>query len=89
MGDRASRPHRIANRTPPHLFRQVVHLRRKKRLSPIQIGARLGIPASGMIERLVHHADAFARCYRLRKRDLSCPSPATPPTRPPRRVSSP
>jgi len=46
MGDRSSRAHRVANRTPVHLVRRVVHLRWKKRLSPIAIGARLGMPAS-------------------------------------------
>lgn len=46
MGDRSSRPHHVANRTPPFLVRKVVHLRWKKRLSPIAIGARLGMPAS-------------------------------------------
>jgi len=44
MADRSSRPHRIANKTPQHKVRQVVHW--KKRLSPIEIGARLGMPAS-------------------------------------------
>ncbi|WP_448060548.1 IS481 family transposase [Cellulomonas hominis] len=46
MGDRSSRPHRVANRTPPYRVRKIVHLRWKKRLSPIEIGARLGMPAS-------------------------------------------
>ena len=45
MGDRSSRPHHVANRTPPFLVRKVVHLRWKKRMSPIAIGARLGMPA--------------------------------------------
>lgn len=46
MADRSSRPHRIANKTPTHQVKKVVHLRWKKRLSPIEIGARLGMPAS-------------------------------------------
>lgn len=46
MADRSSRPHRIANKTPQHRVRKVVHLRWKKRLSPVEIGARLGMPAS-------------------------------------------
>jgi transposase InsO family protein len=46
MQDRSSRPHHVANRTPQHLVRKVVHLRWKKRMSPIEIGARLGMPAS-------------------------------------------
>jgi transposase InsO family protein len=46
MTDRSSRPHRVANRTPRHQVRKIVHLRWKQRLSPIEIGARLGMPAS-------------------------------------------
>ena len=46
MADRSSRPHRIANKTPTYQVKKVVHLRWKKRLSPIEIGARLGMPAS-------------------------------------------
>jgi len=46
MGDRSSRPHTVANKTPTHRVKQVVHLRWKKRMSPIEIGARLGMPAS-------------------------------------------
>ena len=46
MGDRSSRPHRVANRTPPARVRKIVHLRWKQRLSPIEIGARLDMPAS-------------------------------------------
>ncbi|WP_448062693.1 IS481 family transposase [Cellulomonas hominis] len=46
MADRSSRPHHVANRTSPYRVRKIVHLRWKKRLSPIAIGARLGMPAS-------------------------------------------
>jgi transposase InsO family protein len=46
MADRSSRPHRQANRTPRPVVRKIVHLRWKQRLGPIQIGDRLGIPAS-------------------------------------------
>ncbi|MDQ0863254.1 hypothetical protein QF036_000835 [Arthrobacter globiformis] len=46
MTDRSSSPHRVANRTPPHLVRKVVHLRWKQRLGPVAIGAKLAMPAS-------------------------------------------
>jgi transposase InsO family protein len=46
MQDRSSRPHRSPRRTPPGSVRAVVHLRWRKRLGPVAIGARLGMPAS-------------------------------------------
>jgi transposase InsO family protein len=46
MADRSSRPHRSPNRTPAPVVRQIVALRWKKRLSPIEIGTRLGVPPS-------------------------------------------
>jgi transposase InsO family protein len=46
MRDRSSRPHRQPNRTPPPVVRKIVHLRWKQRLGPIEIGDRLGMPAS-------------------------------------------
>ncbi|HET8960802.1 IS481 family transposase [Nocardioides sp.] len=46
MVDRSSRPHHQPNRTPAPVVRKIVHLRWKQRLGPIQIGDRLGIPAS-------------------------------------------
>ena len=46
MADRSSRPHRVANQTSPYRVRKIAHLRRKKRLSPIAISARVRIPAS-------------------------------------------
>jgi transposase InsO family protein len=64
MADRSSRPHRSPDRTPPHLVRKIVHLRWKKRLGPVAIGAKLGIPASTVHVVLVrcrlnrlHHVD--------------------------------
>lgn len=64
MGDRSSRPHRSPNRTSPELVRKVVHLRWKKRLGPVGIGGRLGMPASTVHAVLVrcrlnrlHHVD--------------------------------
>jgi transposase InsO family protein len=70
MGDRSSRPHRIANRTPQHRVRQVVHLRWKKRLSPIAIGARLGMPAS-----TVHAVLTRCRLNRLSHVDVRTGEP--------------
>ena len=46
MQDRSSRPHSSPNKTPRTLVRKVVHLRWKKRLGPVGIGAQLGMPAS-------------------------------------------
>jgi transposase InsO family protein len=64
MIDRSSRPHRSPNRTPQHLVRKIVHLRWKKRLGPVAIGAKLAIPASTVHVVLVrcrlnrlHHVD--------------------------------
>ena len=64
MVDRSSRPHHSPTRTPPELLRKVVHLRWKKRLGPIAIGAKLGMPASTVHAVLtrcrlnkLHHVD--------------------------------
>jgi transposase InsO family protein len=46
MTDRSSRPHRSPNRTSPELVRKIVHERWKRRLGPVQIATRLGVPAS-------------------------------------------
>jgi transposase InsO family protein len=46
MRDRSSRPHRQPSRTPAPVVRKIVHLRWKQRLGPVQIGARLEMPAS-------------------------------------------
>jgi transposase InsO family protein len=46
LQDRSSRPHRSPNRTPAAMVRRIVHLRWKKRLGPVQIATRLGVPAS-------------------------------------------
>ena len=46
MLDRSSRPLRQPNRTPQQVVRKIVHLRWKQRLGPIEIGDRLGMPAS-------------------------------------------
>jgi transposase InsO family protein len=64
MDDRSSRPHHSPTKTSQDLVRKVVHLRWKKRLGPIAIGAKLGMPASTVHAVLVrcrlnrlHHVD--------------------------------
>ncbi|MCM0622893.1 leucine zipper domain-containing protein, partial [Nocardioides bruguierae] len=62
MLDRSSAPHRQPNRTPAPVVRKIVHLRWKQRLGPVEIGDRLGMPASTVhavlvrcrINRLTH-----------------------------------
>jgi transposase InsO family protein len=46
MLDRSSRPHSSPNKTPEHVKRQIVGLRWRRRLGPVQIAGELGIPAS-------------------------------------------
>jgi transposase InsO family protein len=46
MADGSSRPRHSPTRTPARLERKVVHLRGKKRLGPVAIAARVGLPAS-------------------------------------------
>lgn len=46
MQDRSSRPRHSPARTPRPVVRKIVHLRWKQRLGPVQIGGRLGMPAS-------------------------------------------
>lgn len=46
MNDRTSARHTQHAKTPQPAVRKIVHLRWKQRLGPVQIGARLGIPAS-------------------------------------------
>jgi transposase InsO family protein len=53
MNDRSSRPHRQPARTPAPVVRKIVHLRWKQRLGPVQIGDRLGVPASTVHSVLV------------------------------------
>jgi transposase InsO family protein len=62
MADRSSRPRRSPAKTPPHLVRQIVRLRWRQRLGPVQIAGQLGVPASTVhavlvrcrINRLTH-----------------------------------
>ena len=46
MADRSSRPHRSPHKTPEVLTREIVRLRWRHRLGPVQIGGRIGVPAS-------------------------------------------
>jgi len=46
MADRSSRPHISPTKTAPALMRRIVDLRWRQRLGPVQIGGRLGAPAS-------------------------------------------
>ncbi|TFB77971.1 hypothetical protein E3O21_06790 [Cryobacterium flavum] len=64
MDDRSSRPHRMPAKTPQEQVRKVVHLRWKKRLGPVAIGARLGMTSSTVHAVLtrchlnkLHHVD--------------------------------
>ena len=46
MVDRSSRPRSCPHRTPEQLERQIVRLRWRRRLEPVQIGGRLGVSSS-------------------------------------------
>ncbi len=46
MADRSSRPHLSPTRTPERVKREIVALRWRKRLGPVQIAGQLGLPAS-------------------------------------------
>jgi transposase InsO family protein len=71
MVDRSSRPHSHPNRTPQPVVKKIVHLRIKKRLGPVQIAGRLGLPASTV------HA-VLVRCHlnRLTHIDVKTGEPA-------------
>ena len=43
MVDRSSRPRSMPHKTPDHLTRQIVQLRWRRRLGPVQIGGELGL----------------------------------------------
>jgi transposase InsO family protein len=64
MADRSSRPHRSPNKTSADLMRQIVHLRWRKRLGPVQIAGQLGLPAS-----TVHAVLVRCRINRLSQLD--------------------
>jgi transposase-like protein len=64
MRDRSSRPHRSPTRTPQPVLRRIVVLRWRHRLGPVQIGGRLGLPAS-----TVHAVLTRCRINRLSRID--------------------
>ena len=70
MVDRSSRPHHQPGRTPRPVVRMIVHLRWKQRLGPIQIGDRLGMPAS-----TVHAVLVRCRLNRLSHLDRATGEP--------------
>jgi transposase InsO family protein len=53
MADVSSRPHRSPTRTRVRIENRVKHLRTKRRLGPVQIAGRVGIPASTVHRILV------------------------------------
>lgn len=64
MADRSCRPHHSPTRTPEHLKRQIVAMRWRHRLGPVQIAGRLGMPAS-----TVHAVLVRCRINRLSRID--------------------
>ncbi len=54
MTNRSSQPRPPPNRTPHEVVKRIVRLRIRKRLGPVQIGGRLGMPASTVHAVLVH-----------------------------------
>lgn len=71
MVDRSSRPHSHPNRTSQAVVKKIVHLRIKKRLGPVQIAGRLGMPAS-----TVHAVLVRCRLNRLSHVDVKTGEPA-------------
>lgn len=71
MADRSSRPHTHPNRTPQSVVKKIVHVRIKKRLGPVQIAGRLGLPAS-----TVHAVLVRCKLNRLSHVDVKTGEPA-------------
>ena len=71
MVDRSSARHTQPAKTPPPVVRKIVHLRWKQRLGPVQIGARLAMPAS-----TVHAVLVRCRLNRLTHIDRVTGEPA-------------
>ncbi|HVN51129.1 MAG TPA: IS481 family transposase [Acidimicrobiales bacterium] len=55
MVDRSSRPRCCPTRTRPRMERKIKHLRTKRRLGPVQIAGRVGVPASTVYAVLARH----------------------------------
>jgi transposase InsO family protein len=70
MADRSSRPRRSPARTPPAVVRQIVRLRWRHRLGPVQIAGRLAVPAS-----TVHAVLVRCRISRLSRIDRATGEP--------------
>lgn len=64
MADRSSRPRFMPNKTPPGVVQQIVRIRWRRRLGPVQIAGELGIPAS-----TVHAVLVRCRINRLSRVD--------------------
>jgi transposase InsO family protein len=64
MVDRSSRPRSMPTKTTPAVVRRIVGLRWRQRLGPLQIGGRLGLPAS-----TVHAVLVRCRINRLHRID--------------------
>jgi transposase InsO family protein len=71
MGDRSSARHTQHAKTPAPVVRKIVHLRWKRRLGPVQIGAQLAMPAS-----TVHAVLVRCRLNRLSHIDRVTGEPA-------------
>jgi transposase InsO family protein len=71
MNDRSSARHTQHAKTPQPVVRKIVHLRWKQRLGPVQIGGRLGVPAS-----TVHAVLVRCRLNRLSHIDRVTGEPA-------------
>lgn len=77
MTDRSSRPHRSPTRTHARLEQRIRHLRTKRRLGPVQIAGRVGVPASTVhrvlvragLNRLAHLDRATGEVIRRYERD--------------------
>lgn len=77
MTDRSSRPRTSPSKTPAAVMRRIVALRWRKRLGPVQIAGRLGVPAS-----TVHAVLVRCRINRLTlstaSRENPCAATSTP-----------
>jgi transposase InsO family protein len=71
MNDRSSARQTQHAKTPQPVVRKIVHLRWKQRLGPVQIGGRLGVPAS-----TVHAVLVRCRLNRLSHIDRATGEPA-------------
>jgi len=74
MADRSSRPHHSPARTPASLVRQIVRLRLRQRLGPVQIAARAGLAPSTVHRVLVRcQLNRLAWCDRATGEPVRAP----------------